>query len=210
MKAAVAALALLPMVSAQLTDVTEAFIGAFGHADALNAAGQKYLFACYKNGDPDEGTAERTLYLTPPSGGYKVDSGAAFCGTEAASDTTCGTCAEDTTRDYFAIDKKVNQNCGDGLETAIVGFSNFNYYLYETIDIADGVDGDYTINVPEETTPNPGGGTHWGVQWQFVVAHSLADRCATTVTVTHTPPPPAECADATTPTAYQSLGCCNC
>jgi hypothetical protein len=29
-------------------------------------------------------------------------------------------------------------------------------------------------------------------------------------TICVTPPPPAECADATTPTAYQSMGCCSC
>ena len=117
MKAVVAALALLPMVSANgdqtLADLTDTLDVAFGNTGEILAGGQRYVFACYtKSGVTTEDSGiggdyafqesflDATISLTAPSGGvdsngdttngYVVGTTATFCGTYGSF--TCGTC----------------------------------------------------------------------------------------------------------------------
>ena len=99
MKSALASLLLLPMVSADMTKLTDAFIWAFGHASDINSSGQKLLYACLQ--DTIDIATDTTLYLTKPSLGYEIGTGFTFC-----DNGVCGTCAAGTQSGYFYIDKK--------------------------------------------------------------------------------------------------------
>ena len=207
MKSALASLLLLPMVSADMTKLTDAFVGAFGHASDFTGSGQILLYACLQ--DTIDYATDTTLYLTKPSLGYEIGTGTTFC-----DNGVCGTCAAGTQAGYFYIDKQANVDCGDGPEVAIKGFAwregavvnnSPPQFEYTRIEISNGLNGDTVI------TTNDGGLPFGG--WYFASAFQTGETCTHDVTVTVTPPPPptpASCGDATTVAQYQNMGCCSC
>ena len=206
MKSALSSLLLLPMVSADLTKLTDAFVGAFGHASEFTGSGQKLLYACLQ--DTIDYATDTTLYLTKPSLGYEIGTGTTFC-----DNGVCGTCAAGTQSGYFYIDKQDNIDCGDGPEVAIKGFAwkeavdnqSPPQFEYTRIEISNGLNGDTVITTND-------GGLMFGGAWYFT-QNSSGNECTHDVTVTVTPPPPpppASCDDATTVAQYQTLGCCSC
>jgi len=166
-----------------LADVTETLEVIFDDTASFDNAGQKYVFACSKNGDGDE-----TLYVTPSSEGYSLARGSTFCGTKSSTDTTCGTCRKGFRRDYIAFDKETGKSCSgkyDGSKVMVVGVTNVlessatNYYTYRTLDFNNG---EYVINVKDQT----GGGEHKWYVYYFISAHDLTstEECDVEVSIT--------------------------
>lgn len=229
MKAVVAALALLPMVSANndqtLADLAVTLDVAFGNTgDILHASyTQRYVFACYtKSGVTTENYVyqasdlDATLSVTAPSGGYVVGpSPPNFCGTYG--DFTCGTCA---TGDpvYFVIDKR-HTSCTFGAQTMIQMFSDLLRTGSDGPEpVADWSNVFYNLNIISGTrqydisidNSQSGGPTKSGQNWNFPNAYGIPDRCNLRLTITNTSVVPQHCLDAANASQYQSLGCCNC
>lgn len=235
MKAVVAALALLPMVSANgdqtLADLAVTLDVAFGNTgDILHASyTQRYVFACYtKSGVTTEDSGiggdyvfqesflDATLSVTAPSGGYVVGpSPPDFCGTYG--DFTCGTCA---TGDpvYFVIDKR-STNCGGVSKVMIQMFSDLLRTDTQGPEpVADWSNIFYNLNIISGTrqydisidNSQSGGPTVSGPNWNFPSAYGDVARCDLRLSITNTSVVPQHCLDAANASQYQSLGCCNC
>jgi len=201
MKAVVAALALLPMVSAgNLKDLTDGFEAAFGNTAVFDDE-QTYVHVCH-----EFDSATSTLKLTPPVGGYTFGA-ASHC----SDPSQCGACDVGTS-EVFLIDLR-DASCFTG--KVVVGFHDGERLAggsdkYLTVSIRDVNNGNYVFSFDDDTQAGgPGFTVDYGPNYSFIQAISSdANRCNTEVNVEY--PPPAECSEATTATQYQSMGCCNC